>query len=130
MVALLFFALAGVFNAVCDTLQHHFETSIFDRLNPKFWDPNKSWLYTPLFKFRVFKWTIQTQYRPDAWHLSKSATIVCFACGAAFCKPLAFHIANIHLIVAGVWLVLVLGFVFMVVFNTFYNHLLRVKSRG
>lgn len=101
----LFIVLAAFFNAVSDTLSHHFYTSIFSKKNPKWWDPNISWNYVKFLPF--------TKYRPDAWHLSKSAMIFCI-CAAAV-SPGIFHPVIDYAL---------LGIVWILVFNLFYDKIL------
>lgn len=64
MLILMFLAIfaAAFFNAVMDTLQFHFSTSIFKNLNQNFWNPNVS--------FKVLK-NFLGIVRLDAWHLTK-----------------------------------------------------------
>lgn len=95
---------AGFFKAVSDTLSHHYETSIFSRLNPKWWNPNESWKHVKFLPF--------TRYRPDAWHISNSLMILCF-CIAAFGFTL--------------WTIIA-GVAFILVFNTNYNIILKRKN--
>jgi uncharacterized membrane protein YccC len=108
-----FLVLAAVFSAVADTLADHFETSIFKWKDPRWWKKDVSWQHVGFIRF--------TKYRPDAWHLSKSAMIVCFILfGLLF--PFSMH---------GFWVavisLVILGGVFNLTFNIFYNHLLRRK---
>jgi len=85
MISILFLILAAVSSAVCDTLKSTFSTSIFSKLNPKFWDPNVSW---------VNKWAVGSTTKErflgsstifvfvtDAYHLFKEIMIlgICFA---------------------------------------------------
>jgi hypothetical protein len=37
-------ALAAVCNAIMDVLSHHYPRSIFNRFNPKWWNPKTSWM--------------------------------------------------------------------------------------
>lgn len=43
MISLIFLFVAGIFKAIIDTLQFHFETSIFKNFNQKWWNPSISW---------------------------------------------------------------------------------------
>lgn len=112
MLALLFIALAAIFKAVVDTLQFHFDRSVFKRLPKKWWkyfDPEISW-QLPYLPF--------TQYPPDARHLSNSLMQLCFL-AAVFCyEPTAF----------GRWIDFgVASLVVVFVFNLFYNRILIRK---
>jgi len=107
MLTIFFILLAGFFKAVADTLQHHFDTSIFKRKYKKFWDPAISWQFARYLKF--------TRYKVDAWHLSNSGMVI------AFCLAIVCHHAVLH------WFfeLLLAGLFFNVTFNIFYNKVLR-----
>jgi hypothetical protein len=112
--SLLFFLLAAACNACMDKLSFHFHKSIFNNLNPKFWDPSISWKYAKIIPF--------TKYKIDAWHLFKSAMVVfiCIAWAFAFC----FGKSNIN----NFWFVLGLiafaGLIWNITFNLFFNKIL------
>lgn len=59
--------------AVKDTIDHHYYTSVFSRLNPKFWNPIISWQnkYKDLEtkKPKHFGSTTFLVWTTDAWHL-------------------------------------------------------------
>jgi len=96
---ILLIVLAAIFKAVADTIQHHPDTSIFK--NKKFWVGEGKFL--PL-----------TKYKFDGWHLSSSAMIASFI-GLIFTKiPYNLYISYI-----------VLGIIFILIFNIFYNKILR-----
>lgn len=98
--------LAAFFKAVADTLQHHFGTSVFRYLDPRFWNAEISWQYAHFLKF--------TRYRLDGWHLANSGMIVSFI-GAVAAAP-AFPW----------WVILpVGGLLFNGTFALFYDHILR-----
>lgn len=106
MITLLLISLAAIFKAVADTLQHHFDTSIFKKLNPKWWNPVVSCDYVGFLPF--------TKYRPDAWHLANSGMIISFICAVVLSHP-----------VTAWWLAIIIGgVVFNIVFNLFYNQIL------
>ena len=96
---------AAIFKAVADTVDHHFDTSIFRRLEPKFWDRDISSNYAK----RIFN------YKVDAWHLSQSAMIVCMI------AAIALH----HQKLAWYFEIVIGGIIWNIVFNTFYNKILR-----
>ncbi|HEU4901187.1 MAG TPA: hypothetical protein VFT06_00305 [Flavisolibacter sp.] len=100
--------LAAFSKAVADTLAHHFATSVFKWRDKRFWEPSTSCNYVGFIRF--------TKYRPDAWHLSNSLQIVSWCAAIAFATNLPFAWWQI-LIVAGV--------VFNLVFNLFYNKILK-----
>ena len=109
MIGYIFFVLAAAFKAVADTLEHHFETSVFKKLNLKWWNPDKSGDAVKLLK--------HTKYRLDAWHLSNSLMIVFFVCAGIFHKNTLPWYLDIPVIGTG----------FNIVFNTLYNKILRRK---
>ena len=98
----IFLILAAACNALMDTLQHHFSTSIFKSKDEKFWNPNVSWQYVTFLPY--------TKYRADAWHLAKSSMIIflCFAIDFS-------------------WKGLILGILWNLTFNTFYNKIFIKK---
>jgi len=108
MITLIFILVAAIAKAISDTLWHHFETSIFKKLNPKWWNPNVSWEYVKLI----------VKYRPDAWHLSNSFMIVAFIFSCVFYENWIWN----------KWSDLVVyGLAFNACFNILYNHILRKK---
>lgn len=107
MIAFLLIALAGMFKAVADTLFHHYHDSIFKGLDQQWWNPSLSWKYVGFLPL--------TSYRPDAWHLSNTGMIVSFCCAVAF-NDLYWH----PLLQVGA-----LGADFILVFNLFYNRILK-----
>lgn len=112
-----FLVLAAVFSAVADTLQHHFETSVFKWKDPRWWNPNISWEYVGFLRL----WKLKSKYRPDAWHLSKSAMITCFI---LFGLLFPFSLWHVGVLLAAL---AICGGAWVLVFNLFYNHLLRKK---
>lgn len=108
MLSLLFVILAAIFKAVSDTLEHHFDTSVFRKLRVGFWDPDHS-----TAKFLPF-----TKYKVDAWHISNTILIVFFMAAIVFWKTALFGLGN------WIWII-VLGVLFNLVFNLFYNKILR-----
>lgn len=108
MISYIFLALASVCNAVMDTLTHHFSQSIFRNRNGDFWNPNVSWQYVNFLPY--------TRYRADAWHLLKSAMIIFICLAIVFADNL--NIIDFVL----------LGTIWNIVFNLFYNHLLITKK--
>ena len=77
MITLILILIAAICMAVQDKIAHHFEKSVFSKLNPLFWNPNESWRNKykngdpsqgPKFlgSTSIFAWTT------DAWHLFKT----------------------------------------------------------
>lgn len=105
MISIILLIAAATFKAVADTVDHHFDTSIFRRLEPRFWDRDIS---SDRAK-RIFN------YKIDAWHISQSLMIVCMIAAAIFHEQrLAWYF---ELVIGGV--------IWNIVFNTFYNKILR-----
>lgn len=105
--SILFIILAAIFKAIADTLVHHFDTSVFKYKDRRFWDASISWQYAHYLRF--------TKYKIDGWHLANSGMIVCFCLAFVFHHP--FLKWWIELLITGV--------LFNVVFNLFYNKILR-----
>lgn len=103
---MLFVIGAGFFNPIMDTLEHHFSTSIFKNLNPKFWDP----LISSDSAYRI------GGYKIDAWHISKSAMIVCW-CFAVVFYPGGFNWIDFCFA----------GYFYNITFSLFYDIILRRK---
>ena len=82
MITLALIILTGVCNAVMDTLMVFFTTSRFRKLNPLFWDFNKSWInkWKNGDKAQGEKfWGSSTFFVAftDVWHLFKTIMIFC-----------------------------------------------------
>lgn len=101
MIAATLILLAAICKAVADTIAHHKSTSIFKR--SKFWSANGK-LVGGVFKYKI-----------DGWHISNSVMIICFVVAAVLHEP----------VLAWYWEILIGGAVFNLVFNLFYNKILR-----
>lgn len=83
--------IAGICDAIKDTLAHHFPISIFKDRNVYFWDPDTSWLNkynsTPNgLERKMLFWKIPYPvFLTDAWHLFKGIqkTFLFIAIGAS-----------------------------------------------
>jgi hypothetical protein len=123
MIAILLFALAGILDALSDTIETEisFNASRLKHLNPKFW-------CKPISAHAV-KTIPGTKYRPDAWHLAKSISIILQAGAAvsAFYYPifdlLASTLLNILIAYA------LLGVAWIVSFNIFFNRIFSNKIK-
>lgn len=76
IVSLIFFAFAGMAEAVMDTLQFKFYTSVFRKYNGYFWNPDFSWQNKwkqgdPKFGPKFFGSSTFLVWTTDAWHLFK-----------------------------------------------------------
>ena len=114
LLSILFFSLAAACNAVMDKLSFHFHKSVFNGLDPTFWDPSVSWKYAKIIPF--------TKYKVDAWHLFKSAMIIFICIGLMFAY-MNNGIADFN-IRSFIVIFLMLGILWNGVFNLFFNHLL------
>lgn len=110
LLPILFLSLAAMFKAIADTLRDHYDISIFRWKDPKFWKPEISWKYADTLRF--------TNYHLDGWHLANSGMIISFVLFAIF-----HHLSDYHL--KWYFEVLIAGGLFNVIFNMFYNKILR-----
>lgn len=102
-------ALAAFFKAVSDTLAHHFDTSVFRfKLLSPFWNPNHP--KNDEVK-RIFNYPL------DAWHISNSIMVCLFIAGIFFPVDVSFWWRAL--------LYVCLGGLFILVFNIFYDKVLR-----
>lgn len=124
--SMFFWASAAFFNAVMDTLAHHYYNSIF---NDKKFD---SVFYNPALSDKSYVVPC-TKYKCDAWHLSKSSMIICQALSCCFT-----FLAGVQMIPdTSVWIIgidvsvlmIVLGIVWNGTFNLFYNKVLIKKQK-
>jgi hypothetical protein len=88
---LLFISIAAILNAIMDTLWTHYTISVFKNLDPKWWNPNQSWIY-------VKNWLGWVRF--DAWHIAKFGMIGNIAMAVYFYRPIfgIFDIISITLI--------------------------------
>jgi hypothetical protein len=106
--AILLIIAASFCKAVADTVADHFDTSIFSKLNPKFWDKKVSSEHARRIG----------GYKIDAWHLSMSAMIILLISAIIIYENVAAW--QLELIAAGI--------VWNIPFNFFYNKLLKRKK--
>ena len=107
LIDILLISFAAIFKAVADTLAWHFDTSIFRNMNRDFWEVNTA---------RIRKVKKIVGYPVDGWHLSNSLMLLCLLLLPLFWHPLF----NQQIVDVGF-----LGVIFIVVFNLFFNKLLR-----
>lgn len=103
--------IAAFFNAIMDRVETtiSFNDSVFNKLNPLWWCKDQS--------ANVVKRIPFTNYRPDCWHLNKSAMICAFLAIPFFYKP----------IIGGFVDYVMLGILYNVVFEQLYSRVLRKK---
>ena len=99
-------ALAAICKAFADTLDHHFDTSIFRYMPRRLFDPNVIHKTAP----KIFGYPL------DAWHISNTIQLCCWMALPLVYKPqLSAWWMNYA---AG-------GLLFVIVFNVFYNKVFR-----
>ncbi len=111
MIGYLFVFLYGFFDACTDAFENeNFFESIFKTWNQKFWYKRESWKYTRKI----------LGYRFDAWHISKSLKVICFAMAVASAVIWPYK---------GDWWVIVLniGIVYNLTFVVVYHGLFKIK---
>jgi hypothetical protein len=98
--------MAAICKALADTLDQHFDKSIFRHKNRKYWDPNVNIKSAP----QIFGYPL------DVWHIANSIGI--------FSWLAIPHFYNQQL--RYWWLDYAAGgMIFIIVFNIFYNKLFR-----
>ena len=112
MISLALIFLAAFFNAVMDAVENenYFE-SIFKKLPKQFWYKRESWKYAA----KVFG------YKIDAWHLSKSLMLICFAGAVIFFELPVKKWQDVALYLVA------FGIIWNVTFWLFYHVVFRVK---
>lgn len=113
--SLLFFLLAAACNACMDKLSFHFHKSVFNKLNPNFWDPSVSWKYAKFVPF--------TKYKIDAWHLFKSSMIVFICISIMIAFKGGVYVDN-SFVYNKIVLFLTMGLLWNGSFNLFFNKIL------
>jgi hypothetical protein len=115
--SLLFFLLAAACNACMDKLSFHFHKSIFNNLNPKFWDPSISWKYAKIIPL--------TKYKIDAWHLFKSGMVIFLCLSIVFAFKGGVHVYVDHTSIVNKLVVFtIMGLLWNGGFNLFFNTIL------
>jgi len=109
-----FIVLAAACKAVADTLRDHFDTSIFRYKDQRFWKPDISWKYVGYIKF--------TKYHPDAWHIANSLMLAFLDAAIVSASAMHWHLKWYWYAVE--WALI--GIFFNLVFNWFYNKILKV----
>jgi len=121
LIGIIFFTLAGIFEAIMDTLQFHYSYSVFHSLrNRLFWDPSLSWRnkYKNGDPFDGPKFPGSTTIfvgLTDAWHLFKTLRTLSLFIGIIF---IAIPCNSIWLVI--LW-VIVARIIFGLTFTLFYK---------
>lgn len=128
--------LSGLSKSVKDTLDHHFDVSIFKYLNPYFWDSNLSWCnkwkdacpeekgFTEKF-WGSSRWFV---FLTDAWHLFDTIQSTCWQLALAICIQkwgLLGITCNEYLYIIG--LLLIIKILIGIPFELTYSHLFKKK---
>ncbi len=118
VLAILFFALAGVCNGVMDTLQFHFGSSIFTGKKALFWDPKISWRNKykngdPQQGPRFIGSTTIFVALTDGWHLFKAFYLACLRTALVLLGSLFFSFSDQFWINTAAWLVVWIALIFI-----------------
>lgn len=136
MISIIFLILASISNSVMDVCSFHYNNSVFNKLNPKFWNQEISW------KSKYKDWDNGDNRRKkifgtginypvqftDSWHFFKSLSIVfiCISIATFDCNFLAIIESQTlrTIIIIGIY-----GTAWNVTFSLFYNFiLLKIKK--
>lgn len=80
-----FIILAAFFNAAMDTLQSHFNTSVFKKLDMYWWNPSYS--FTNKYRGNFLRKTVLA-FVTDAWHCFKFIALICLSIAFVLYKPI------------------------------------------
>ena len=136
MISLIFLILASICNAIMDVCSFHYNTSVFNKLNPKFFDGSISW------KTKYKDWDNGDNRRrkifgtginypvqlTDAFHMFKSLSIVfiCISIATFDCNFLSIIESQTlrTIIIIGIY-----GTAWNVTFSMFYNFILLKRKK-
>lgn len=123
---ILFVSLGAIFNAMMDTVSHHFETSVFKKFKTSFWNPQYSWMNKykkmgkngiDLDKKRMLFWKIPMPVQiSDFWHMAKALMIVSISLAVVTYNSYTWWID-----------LLFVGYFWNITFSLFYDIILRRK---
>jgi hypothetical protein len=123
MISLILVIISGICNAVMDIISFKYYTSVFSKLNARFWNPEISWKnkyinFNPNMGRRKLFWRINYPVQiTDAWHLFKTLGIFLYIFAIVFYSPLSSCL---------LFDVLLLGCFRNLGFSFFYNKLFRL----
>lgn len=123
IIAILLSLVSGVGKGICDTLQFHYERSVFTRWNEQYWNPKVSWRNKYNAKNRWLRLLMSTWLVmfTDAWHLfqfvSYFSLFVLIALAAVFSIDMYWFsqtndIYNVMLLAIVLYLIRTAGFSF------------------
>lgn len=130
IVSLSSWILASICNAVMDTSDHHFHTSIFKNKNPMWWNAEVSWKNkyvdgNPQLGFRkIWKNINYPVQLTDSWHFFKMWMIVFITISIVTFKDQLFQSTNP---IYTLFYILIYGIIWNSIFSLFYNKILRKK---
>lgn len=128
IISLVLFGLAAICDAIRDKITHHFEKSIFNKMNPKWWNPKISWrnkyVDGDLKKGFRYKGPLAAMNNfLDAWHTFKVIEIILLASAVVIQMPTF----GFGFLAYGAYMI-AFGIVWNIPFNTFYNKILTKKD--
>lgn len=122
--------IAGASKGIMDTLQFHFDKSIFKNFNPSFWNPSISWVNkwkNSDAKKEAFPLSSSLlSFLTDAWHFFQSIFFTCiFTAMVLYIKPSDHYYFShsVNIVIDFITLRCVFGIGFVL----FYNYLLVKK---
>lgn len=136
ILSVLAFGLAGLFNGVMDTLQFHYESSIFPR-GSLFWNPAISWRNKykngdssqgPRFPGSTTIFVFLT----DGWHLMKTLNLGFYRLALVFTGAAFWQFSEAPWQNAASWAVVWIGLIFVhsAGFHLTYSIILKRKNNG
>lgn len=108
MISIIFIVLASICKAIKDTLNFHYENSVFRNCNAKYWNPAISWqnkYRTPQSYFEIknrkakfFGSTTFLVFLTDAWHLFDFLQTIFFIVAIVAYSKIVFCIVDIFIL--------------------------------
>jgi hypothetical protein len=122
MISMILFALAAICNAAGDTLVHRYTTSVFNKLDPTFWNPAISWKnkYVNGQRRKLIGPINYPVQLTDAWHLFKSLMLTFVGFAIAYHVPMCHPLIDTLIYLAIWWFF----------FEAFYTYALRKNNIG
>ena len=95
---IIFLVIAAICKAVKDTVEFHYSTSVFSKLNCQYWYPQLSWAnkYKSAQDLRPRFWGSTTVFVmfTDAWHLFDFLQIISFVFAIIFYSKMIYFVAD------------------------------------
>lgn len=127
----LFLALAAFCNAVMDTSVHHYSTSKLKKLNPFFWDGEKSWRNKYINgdpKLGRVKWCFglnKPVQLTDAFHMFKMLMIINICASIVTFDKYSSVLGESYNFITFASLMFIYGVIWNTTFSLFYNKILK-----